>query len=170
MCIICSGEYKRSNPTCIDCSNCPTLESIPDDLTELYKLDCSKCPLLKTISDKLIHLNELICYRCPSLKSIPNLPHLRWLDCSVCPLIREIPDLIELSDLYCSNCSRLVSIKADCIVWNCKKCFCLTHSNSTDIFYSAPFLDHCLVFPKNLKKVKTIQKWLNSLRESETQF
>ena len=89
MCIICRNEYDI-NTTSLNCSNCPLLTNIPNELIQLTLLYCDNCPLLTHIPKEFNKLTGLRCSNCPLLTHIPNeFNKLAILICSDCHWLKQ---------------------------------------------------------------------------------
>jgi Leucine-rich repeat (LRR) protein len=76
MCEICTNSFTNAT-VLLDCSNCPSVRKLPEDL-----------PMLK-----------YLCVNGTQIASIPNYPKLEGLYMSKCINIREIPDFANLKKL-----------------------------------------------------------------------
>jgi len=107
MCLLCSGKSLPQNIDILNCSNCLTLTSLPENLPEsLHELYCYNCPNLTSLSENLPEsLQELYCHNCPNLTSLPeNLPEgLQILNCSYCPKLTTLPENCHVSTFF-SGC------------------------------------------------------------------
>jgi len=117
MCIIC--ETKNIGDIVyiekLDCSHCPFIQRIPDELVNLTQFFCIDCPLLQSIPKELVNLTGLFCFDCPLLQSIPNeCVNITSLWCNDCPLLQSIPkELVNISHLSCINCPWLENDNRD---------------------------------------------------------
>jgi hypothetical protein len=189
MCRICEGDYDE-NTRELDCSGCPRLQTLPENLGKLKELNCNYCPNLRQLSDNLGKLEILYCYNCLLLQNLPEcLGNLKYLDCARCPRLQKLPDnlgkleilwcyscpllqslpvdttlecLGNLKELNCRNCPLLQKLPENLRYLSCRGCHWLNHSQNPDYNSNIQKLIILQNFVRKYLKYRRFVKYVNS--------